>query len=129
MARKSKGKIKVQKYGTAKVIGGTASNAANLERDTGHESMGAKGSAAFDTPVRIAVLSYRTCLADCDGVSAKAAIDGLVMAGIIEDDSTEFVHEVSYKQIKVDSKDEEQTILEIEAVGSDQSEASEDGEW
>ena len=119
MARKSKGTIKVQKYGTATVIGGTASDAANLERDPGNESLGEESPPAFDTPVCITVVSYRTCLADCDGVSAKAAIDGLVMARIIEDDSTEYVHEVRYKQIKVETKAEEETILEIEAVGSD----------
>jgi hypothetical protein len=119
MARKSKGKIKAQKYGTATVIGGTASNAANLERDLGYESLGEKGPTAFDTPVCITVVSYRTCLADSDGISAKAAIDGLVLARIIEDDSTKFVEEVRYRQIKVETKAQEKTVLEIEAVGSD----------
>lgn len=115
MPRKAKG----NKYGTATIVGGTASNASNLERNLGNESVGAKRPTAFDSPVCITVVSYRTVLADADGVSAKAAIDGLVMAGIIEDDTTVFVHEVRYKQVKVATKEQEETILEIEAVGGD----------
>lgn len=115
--RKKKGEIET--YGTAKVIGGTAANVANLEQFVGNEPVGTIKNTAFDSRVRITVVSYRTTLADADGISAKAAIDGLVLAGIIADDSTKEVEEVRYRQIKVDTVGEEKTILEIEAVGSD----------
>lgn len=112
MARKGK------KYGTATIIGGTAANAANLERHPSNESMGEERPAAFDTPVRITVVSYRTTLADADGISAKAAIDGLVLARIIADDSTKYVEEVRYRQIKVSKTEEEETVIEIVSVGT-----------
>lgn len=48
----------------------------------------------------ITVHSIRTHLADPDGVSAKAVIDGLRAAGILPDDSAEFVKEVRYSQEK-----------------------------
>jgi Holliday junction resolvase RusA-like endonuclease len=50
-------------------------------------------------------------LTDADGASAKAVIDGLVIAGIIIDDSPEYVKEVRYSQAKTTG--EEKTIIEI----------------
>jgi len=67
--------------------------------------------AAFDSPVDIIVLSYRTRLADADGVSAKAAIDGCVHRGILRDDDAKWVTEVRHRQIKVKNKEEEKTLL------------------
>lgn len=116
MARKPR---KVAKYGTATVIGGTAAHPANLEQNTRADCKATNATAAFDTPVCITVVSYRTRLADADGISAKAAIDGLVHAGVIADDGPEHVHEVRYRQVKVRTKREEKTILEIEAVKVD----------
>ena len=54
--------------------------------------------------------SIRKRLTDADGVSAKAAIDGLVLAGILPDDSPKYVKEVTYSQEKGDP---EKTIIEI----------------
>ncbi len=59
---------------------------------------------------RIKIVSYRKRLIDIDNISGKAAIDGLVHAGILEDDSPEYVSEVTFRQIK---SDEEKTILHI----------------
>jgi hypothetical protein len=112
MARKGK------KYGTATIIGGTAAKAANLERVVRNAPLDAEVCAAFDTPVRITVVSYRVTLADADGISAKAAIDGLVLARIIVDDSPEYLEEVRYRQVKVEKVEEEQTVLEIVSVGT-----------
>jgi hypothetical protein len=114
--KKAKG---LEKYGTATVINRSTANLTDLEQLAGHEPMGSRKSAAFDTRVRITVVSYRVTLADADGISAKAAIDGLVHAGILADDSTEEIEEVRYRQIKVDTSGEEKTIIEIEAVGTD----------
>jgi Holliday junction resolvase RusA-like endonuclease len=61
-------------------------------------------------------VSHRTRLADADGISAKAAIDGLVHAGVIRDDSTKEVREVSYLQVKVKNKNEEKTVIQIRRV-------------
>jgi len=54
----------------------------------------------------------RKRLADTDGCSHKATIDGIVASGILEDDSAEFVKKVSQSQEKV--KDGEETIITIE---------------
>lgn len=112
MARKGK------KYGTATIIGGTAAKTANLERVVRNAPLDAEVCAAFDTPVRITVVSYRVTLADADGISAKAAIDGLVLARIIVDDSPEYLEEVRHRQVKVEKVEEEQTVLEIVSVGT-----------
>jgi hypothetical protein len=50
-------------------------------------------------------------LADEDGRSIKAAVDGLREAGILEDDSPEFVKSISQSQ-ELTTGDEE-TIIEI----------------
>ena len=64
----------------------------------------------FQNPTRIHIHSKRKRLADADGISAKAAIDGLVQSNILADDSPLFVKEVSFSQEK--SKEEE-TIITI----------------
>ena len=55
---------------------------------------------AFTRPVHITLTAHRTGRAlDADGIapSAKAAIDGLVDAGLLADDSPRFVHAVTYR--------------------------------
>lgn len=102
--------------GTAKIIGDTSDRSANVEPVTSIKREKAHSDKAFHSPVRITVISYRCRLADSDGISAKAAIDGLVRCGILRDDSPEFVTEVRYRQIKVKTKDEQKTVIEIEEV-------------
>ena len=50
-------------------------------------------------------------LADPDGRSVKALIDGLVLAGILPDDSSKFISEITQSQEVV--KGDEETIIEI----------------
>ena len=49
---------------------------------------------------KIHIHSKRKRLADADGISAKAAVDGLVFAGVLKDDSAQYVTEVTYSQEK-----------------------------
>jgi len=63
-----------------------------------------------DQRVSIHVHSIRARLVDSDGVSAKAAIDGLVHAGILADDCAKYVAETTYSQ-QVGSP--ERTIIDI----------------
>lgn len=93
-----------------------ASPAADLEPPAGYAPAQAEQGLPFNTPVSITVISYRTRLADTDGISAKAAIDGLVHCGILRDDSPKEVSEVRYRQVKVKNSSEEKTVIEIEAV-------------
>lgn len=106
--------------GTAKVIGSCDSVCyANLESAFRNAPLEAKKGPRFDSPVRITVVSYRQRLCDADGVSAKAAIDGIVHSGVLTDDSPQFVKEVRYQQVKVKSKEEEQTQIIIEEIAND----------
>ena len=61
----------------------------------------------------VSLIHYRKRLCDPDGISVKAAIDGIVKAGILKDDSPEFVEEIIQKQVK--SNDEKTEII-IEEV-------------
>ena len=89
------------------------SQAPNLERTACHEQVAKKKSPRFSTPVSIHIHSLRKRLADPDGVSAKAAVDGLVRGGILEDDNAQFVKEVSFSQEK---RKEEQTIITVREI-------------
>jgi hypothetical protein len=103
--------------GTARILGDRASDSAsNVEQAARDEPIQTGRHPTFDSRVDIRVVSYRTRLADADGLSAKAAIDGLVHAGVIRDDSTKEVREVSYSQVKVKNKNEEKTLIQIRRV-------------
>lgn len=83
---------------------------ADLEQDFRDEALEQEEVASLNPPVRIHIHSKRKRLVDADGISAKAAIDGLVHAGVLPDDSARYVKEVSYSQEK---DREEETIIEI----------------
>lgn len=107
--------IKGNSYGTARIIGDNHSRkVADLERTAGNASLPTGKGPLFDSQVSLRVHSYRTRLVDVDGVSAKYAIDGLVMGGVIANDTTKEVREVIYSQTKVKNKSEEKTVITIE---------------
>ena len=89
---------------------------ADVESCSWYEAMVAEGVTPFLAPVSIHIHSKRKRLTDADSVSAKAAIDGLVHAGLLQDDSPEFVQEVSYSQEKTEKDDPEETILTIKEI-------------
>lgn len=88
----------------------TTVSTADLEPNTGNAPMAAKEVARPDPPYDLHVHSVRKRLADIDGISAKAAIDGLVKAGIIGDDSAKWIRKISYSQEK---GAKEKTIITI----------------
>lgn len=63
--------------------------------------------------VKIHIHSVRKRLADPDGLSGKAVIDGLVKTGVLPDDSLKYVSGVEFSQEK---GSEEKTIITIEAA-------------
>lgn len=65
----------------------------------------------MDKRCRIHVHSRTKRLADADGRSVKATIDGLTVGGILPDDSPRFVSQVSHTQEAV--KGSEETIIDI----------------
>lgn len=90
--------------------------ASNVERALSDAPLEEKEGSGLDSrggvKARIAVHSRRHRLCDADGISAKAAIDGLVHSGILKNDSPEFVENVSYSQEK--TKGGEETVIVIE---------------
>ena len=93
-----------------------ADTAPDVEPDTGNAPDGAKNASGFHSPCRIRIHSVRKRLADSDGVSGKAAIDGLVHAAILRDDSPECVESVAFSQEKGVIEYTEITIEEIGGV-------------
>ena len=87
-------------------------SAANVESTVGNAPVAKKKDARPDSRYHIHVHSVRNRLCDPDGISAKAAIDGIVKAGILPDDSARYVKAVSYTQEK---GAEEKTIITLEA--------------
>ena len=87
--------------------------ATDMELDTSDELLGEKEAPRFSSPVRICFHSIRKRLADYDGLSGKAILDGIVHAGILADDSAKQVKEVSHTQSKGKV---EKTIVTIEVI-------------
>ena len=94
----------------------TALSLAYLEPDFGDAPLGAEETPRFDSPVNISFHSIRKRLTDSDGASGKAVIDGLVKAGLLADDSPEYVKKVSFSQQK--TKFDEVTLLTIQITGN-----------
>ena len=67
----------------------------------------------MDTRKSVHVHSKRKRLADPDGVSVKAVLDGLRKAGIFVDDSAKYIKEVSYSQAKCETAADEETVIVI----------------
>lgn len=86
---------------------------ANVEPHPCNAPLAAYEATTFVAPVRITFVHTRKRLADIDGLSGKAAIDGLVEAGILESDSPQQVEEVRHRQVKGDN---EETLIVIEAT-------------
>lgn len=84
--------------------------AADMEPNPRHEPVAAEEAAGYDPRLIIRVISYRKLRHDPDGVSAKAVLDGLVHAGILADDSTQFVKEIRFESHQ---SGEERTVIEI----------------
>jgi hypothetical protein len=91
--------------------------AADVERNPSNEPVAKGKAAAFDTPVGVRIVSYRSRLADPDNISGKAAVDGCVHCGILRDDSAKEI--ASYRadeQVKVKDASDEKTEIVITEV-------------
>ena len=93
-----------------------AIRSANMEQNTGHGYMEKKKIKRLDSPVNIFVLSRRHRLTDPDGISIKAVLDGIVLAGILPDDTAKEIKGIFFRQEKISKDFPEETILELEEV-------------
>jgi len=71
---------------------------ADMEPALRNALAGAETGQGLHSRCSIQIHSKRPRLTDPDGVSAKAAIDGLRASGVLIDDSAKYVKEVSYSQ-------------------------------
>lgn len=95
----------------------TTDTTSNLEQSfcNGAKKEGHNGE--FNKRVCIHIHSIRKRLADPDGISAKAAIDGVVKEKILKDDSALYVESVTYSQEKGEP---ERTIITIKEVSENE---------
>jgi hypothetical protein len=93
-----------------KISDRAAISAADMESNPGNAPLGKEKATRPNPPYDVHVHSIRKRLGDVDGTSAKAAIDGLVKAGILGDDSPEWIQKVSFSQEK---GKEEKTFITI----------------
>ena len=85
----------------------------DVEQRTGHAST---ATDEIQTPVQavdIRFTHYRRRLADPDNFATKHFIDGFVEAGLLPDDSPEFVNEVRHRQLKIASWQQEHMQIEL----------------
>lgn len=94
----------------------SAVSAADVKPNLSNALDAAPQAVQVDKRFRVRVTSSGRRLADTDGNSAKAVLDGITAAGVWRDDSSTFVEEISFTQ-KVGEED--QTIIEIVEVPDD----------
>ena len=87
-----------------------------MEPASGNEPIPANEGPPLRPPVGIRVVSYRSRICDTDGVSAKAAIDGIVRCGLLPDDSCKEIAWVRFEVRKVKNESEEKTLIYLEEI-------------
>ena len=86
---------------------------ADLEQDPADEPLGAQAPAGLDPRCSIRVHGRRHRLTDPSGASDKAAIDGLVLAGVLTDDSAKYIKEVTHSQEQIPKSQPEETLITL----------------
>lgn len=89
---------------------------AHHQPDDGNARAQVEQLQAFNSPVHISVTHYRARLCDPDNLNAKGVIDGLVEAGILQDDSAAHVKAITHDQIKVKGYSDEKTRITLTEV-------------
>ena len=91
-----------------------------MEQGLGNALLGTQKIERFDAPVRIDIYSTRKGKTDIDNISGKAALDGIIKAGILKDDSTEFIKEYQvHRAVPVTKTEDEKTEIVITEIGSE----------
>ena len=94
----------------------------NRDTHTAADKQSSHQSVALENPIQsghyhkavcIHCHSVRKRLVDRDAISIKAALDGIVTAGVLRDDTAKEIKEITYSQEK---GNDEKTIITIEGV-------------
>lgn len=86
---------------------------ADLEQNIGYRYLPEDGDKEIDTRYDIVVISYRKRKHDPDGISVKAVLDGCVRAKILQDDSWDEINQITFKSIRCEKGQDEETIIEF----------------
>lgn len=89
--------------------------AAHNKQDTGDAPLGTQEAPRFNGQVNITVHSQRNRLTDSDGAWFKYALDSIVDAGILHDDSPKYVPE-SPRKTQEQVAGIEMTVITIEDI-------------
>jgi len=87
-----------------------------MEPTFGNEPIPPYEGTPLRPPIGITVVSYRSRTHDTDGVSAKAAIDGIVRCGLLRDDSCKEIAWVRFESVKVKNESEEKTLIYLQEL-------------
>lgn len=85
-----------------------------MEPFTWGEPMETKENQGLDKRIHIHFEHRRHRLADPGGISEKACLDGMVIAGILGGDSHKEIDEPTHKQVKIPTSEPEITIITLE---------------
>ena len=96
---------------------------ADMEPNFSDAPLGTEKAEGLAPLCSLHIHSVRYGLTDPDGVSGKAAIDGIVYGGVLQNDSAEFIKEVTYSQEKIKKADGPEITL-IEITGENNNENS-----
>jgi len=88
-----------------------AYNIAKLERLRKYSLLQAQGYKRCDTPIDLVIHSVRRRRSDVHNTAAKAAIDGVVCAGIFYDDGPNQIASVKFTQETAGKDQPEMTII------------------
>jgi len=70
----------------------------------------------LDKKVCINIIHHRHRKCDPGGISSKAVVDGIVNAGILQDDSAKEIEEIRERQEKIPTGKPEITVITIKEV-------------
>jgi hypothetical protein len=82
-----------------------------MEQNPRNGSVAKKGTSRLLGRYDVEIISYVSKLRDPDGTSAKYAIDAMVSAKILEDDSPQYIREIKHRQCKVQKGNEKTEII------------------
>lgn len=86
---------------------------ADLESNPRYGAAGTHEVQTFSSPVNVHVHSKRRRECDPDGISVKWALDAVVEAGILVDDSPKHIKHVTFSQEKIPVSEREETVITI----------------
>lgn len=84
-----------------------------MEQNIRNALLGEKKIKRLDKKCSIHIHSLRHRLADPGGISNKAAIDGIVNAGLLRNDSSKEIKEITESQEKIPKDKQEKVIITI----------------